>query len=214
VRITELLEPQKPRRKKSSTDTVPEVFIIESLTLTDEAKDRREGEVLAAVLKMCGKKPLYYYIRTRAELEHLAAEFEASGYRYLHLSCHGGDTSLATTLDSINYKNVAKILANRLGGRRLFVSACSAGNEMFAELVGAQNKAVISIAAPAEDIRFDHAVAFWSALYVKLFSINAKSMHSGRVVEVMRALAELFNVPMHWSRRGERKEWTHELIDG
>ena len=87
--VSDLLNPQKPSKKKTSKGTVAEVFIIESLSLIDEGKERHEGEVLANVLKMCGKKPLYYYIRTKAELAMLAEEFEASGYRYLHLSCHG-----------------------------------------------------------------------------------------------------------------------------
>jgi len=213
MRLAELFEPQVPTRKKKSSDTVPEVFIIESLELTDEAKEKREGAVLAAVLKMCGKNPLYYYIRTKAELELMAKEFEASGYRYLHISCHGGDTSLETTLDSVSYQEFAKIFSGRLKDRRLFVSACSAGNELFAELVGGKNKDVISVAAPSNDIRFDHAVAFWSSFYVKTFSINAKSMNSNRIVEVLKPLAALFNAPVHFSRRDKQKKWDHELID-
>jgi len=162
---------------------------------------------------MCGKKPLYYYIRTKAELEVLAEEFEASGYRYLHLSCHGGDTSLETTLDSVSYRDFAKVFEIRLSRRRLFVSACSAGNELFAELVRNKNDKIISIAAPADQIRFDHAVAFWSSFYVKAFSLNAKSMSSDRLVKVLEPLADLFNARMHFSRIREGK-WVHELIEG
>ena len=58
---------------------------------------------------MCGKNPLYYYIRTKVELEHIAEEFEASGYRYLHISCHGGDDTLETTLSSVTYREFASI---------------------------------------------------------------------------------------------------------
>lgn len=71
-----------------------------------------------------------------------------------------GATSLETTLESVSYQDFAKIFAGKLKNRRLFVSACSAGNEMFAEMVGSGNDDVISIAAPSTDIRFDHAVAF------------------------------------------------------
>ncbi|WP_244095821.1 hypothetical protein [Rhodoferax ferrireducens] len=208
-----MFEPQVPTRKKKPSDTVPEVFIIESLELTDEAKERREGAVLAAVLKMCGKNPLYYYIRTKAELKLMAEEFEASGYRYLHVSCHGGDTSLETTLDSVSYQEFANIFSGRLKDRRLFVSACSAGNELFVEVVGGRNKEVISIAAPANDIQFDHAVAFWSSFYVKTFSLNARSMNSNRIVEVLKPLAALFNAPVHFSKRDQQKHWVHERID-
>src|SRR5882757_2243685 len=108
MRLAELFEPQRPTPKKKPADTVPEDFIIESLTLKDEAKERREGAVLASVLKMCKKNPLYYYIRTKAEMEHMAKEFEKSGYRYLHISCHGGSTSLEAivAIDGSKFKAV------------------------------------------------------------------------------------------------------------
>lgn len=213
MRLAELFEPQKPTPRKSKSDTVPQVFIIESLDLVDETKERREGAVLASVLKMCGKNPLYYYIRTRAELAHIADEFEASGYRYLHISCHGGDASLHTTLDEVPYQDFASIFEGKLKDRRLFVSACSAGNEMFAELVGGKNKELISVAASATDIKFDHAVAFWTSFYVKTFSLNAKSMNSDRIIKVVRPLAQIFSAPLHFSRR-QNGAWVHEVLDG
>lgn len=214
MRLDEIIQPQSVSRKKESDGTVAEVFIIESLNLIDEAKGRHEGSVLASVLKMCGKRPLYYYIRTRAELEHLADEFEASGYRYLHVSCHGGDDSLETTLDSIGYADFAKIFSKRLAGRRLFVSACCAGNEVFAELIRGKNTKVISVAAPVNEIRFDHAVAFWCAFYTKAFSINTKSMNSSRLLKVLQPLAMLFNAPIHFSRVTESRKWGHEVVEG
>jgi hypothetical protein len=212
MRLAELLAPQHATPRRGKASTVPEVFILESLELVDEAKERREGAVLAAVLKMCGKNPMYYYFRTKAELEMLAEEYEASGYRYLHLSCHGGDTSLETTIDSIPYATVAKVLASKLRDRRLFVSACSTGNALFSDLVQSKNEDVISIAAPTTDIPFDHAVAFWSAFYVKTFSVNPKSMSSKRIIDVFRPLVGLFHAPMQLSYR-DHKQWVHEAVD-
>ncbi len=211
MRLAELFEPQKPTPRKSKANTVAEVFIIESLELIDETKERREGAVLASVLKMCGKNPLYYYIRTKAELKYIADEFEASGYRYLHISCHGGDDTLETTLDSVTYQDFAEIFEGKLKDRRLFVSACSAGNELFAEVVGGKNRDLISIAASATNIRFDHAVAFWSSFYVKTFSLNAKSMNSARIAEVAKPLTALFEAPLHLSKRSNGA-WVHEMI--
>jgi len=193
-------------------DTVPEVFIIESLELGDEREARREGEVLAAVLRMCGKQPLYYYIRTKAELELMAKLFYVSNYRYLHISCHGGKSSLSTTLDGVDYEEFATIFAGRLKNRRLFVSACSAGNSRFAKLVRSQNKGIISVAAPAKDIQFDHAVAFWSSFYVKTFSTNARAMNSDRMAGVLRPLAHLFGEPVHLSRKDKSGKWIHGVI--
>ena len=162
---------------------------------------------------MCGKNPLYYYIRTKAELEHLADEFEASGYRYLHLSCHGNGEALDTTLDSISYSEFAKIFKNRLKGRRLFVSACRAGNELFAETVGGRNSELISVAAPSEDIDFDDAVAFWSSFYVRTFKQNLNSMNSNRVAESLKSLAAFFKAPIHFSKKSSgKKGWVHQSI--
>jgi hypothetical protein len=213
MRLSELFEQQKPSPKKNKEDTVVQVFIIASLKLVDEAKERREGAVLAFVLKMCGMNPLYYYIRTQTEMVHLAEEFEASGYRYLHISCHGGEASLETTLESVSYKYFAAIFSGKLKDRRLFVSACSAGNEIFSELVGGQNEDIISVAAPSEDIKFDHAVAFWTSFCVKIFSLNSRSMNSSRIIDVAKPLATLFGAPLHFSRR-KASNWVHEVING
>ena len=199
-------------RRKRRVDTVPEVFIIESLELTDERESRREGEVLASVLRMCGKEPLYYYIRTKAELELMAKLFYVSNYRYLHISCHGGKSSLSTTLDVVDYEEFATIFSGRLKNRRLFVSACSAGNAKFAKQVRSQNPGLISVAAPAKDIQFDHAVAFWSSFYVKTFSTNSFAMSSDRIAGVLRPLANLFGEPVHLSRKDRAGKWIHGVI--
>ncbi len=48
--------------------TIPQVFIIESLTLKDEEEERFEGRILKQILRLSGKESAYYYIRTRREL--------------------------------------------------------------------------------------------------------------------------------------------------
>ena len=210
-----LIKQNKFRKKQNSTGTVAEVFIIESLSLLDETKKRHEGEVLANVLRMCGKNPIYYYIRTKVELIMLAEEFEASGYRYLHLSCHGSEMAVETTIDKISYTEFAQIFDGKLKHRRLFASACGAGNQMFAELVGARNSGMHSVAGPSEEMQFDHAVAFWSAFYVKAFSLNNNSMNARNIVEIMKPLAKLFGTPIHWSRYSNKKaEWSHQVLQG
>ncbi len=68
--------------------SIPEVFIIESLHFDDENESRYEGSFLSQILHLGGKKPLYYYIRTKRELTEVLRIFKASGYRYLHFSYH------------------------------------------------------------------------------------------------------------------------------
>lgn len=194
--------------------TIPQVFIIESLNFDDEDGSRLEGKVLADVLAMCGKDPRYFYFRTAAELAVLADKFYHSGYRYLHLSCHGSDRSIETTLDSIPYVRFAEMFSGKLVNRRLFASACEVGSRQFSEAVGGQNKGMHSIAAPADTIRFDVAVAFWAAFYVKAFLINDSAMKAADITTVLRPLCALFDTRLHWSRySNKRKQWHHEVID-
>jgi hypothetical protein len=198
---------------RKTAKTIPQVFIIESLEFDDEGESRLEGKVLADVLTMCRKQPRYFYFRTAAELAVLAEKFFQSSYRYLHLSCHGSNRSIHTTLDSIPYASFAQMFSGKLINRRLFASACEVGNRQFSETVGGLNKGMHSIAAPADAIRFDVAVAFWAAFYVKAFSINDSAMKAADITTVMRPLCVLFDTRLHWSRySSKRREWDHEVI--
>ena len=47
----------------------PEVFIVESVDLDDEVEDRLEGKMLTEMLRLGGKKPLYFYVRRKRELK-------------------------------------------------------------------------------------------------------------------------------------------------
>ena len=53
----------------------PDIYIIESVDLENEAKGEREGEALTEILKLSGKSPRYVYIRTRLELIHFLKDF-------------------------------------------------------------------------------------------------------------------------------------------
>ena len=46
----------------------PDIYIIESVDLENEAEGEREGEALTEILKLSGKSPRYVYIRTKREL--------------------------------------------------------------------------------------------------------------------------------------------------
>jgi len=196
-------------------ETFPEVFILESLAIQDERSKRFEGRVLADVLRMCGKSPEYFYFRTEEELEQLALEFRRSGYRFLHLSCHGNDQEIATTYGSVSYTRFAEIFGGHLQNRRLFVSACEVGNELFGVTVAAKNRGMYSIASPRVKIEFDKAVALWSALYVHLFSVNTNSVKVKHIDEALSSLCHLFDVPFLFSiYRSEKNDWEHRAISG
>lgn len=196
-------------------ETFPEVFILESLTVIDERKKRFEGRVLADVLRMCGKSPEYFYFRTERELEELILEFRRSGYRYLHLSCHGNDSEIATTYGTVTYQRFAEITAGHLQNRRLFVSACEVGNELFSELVAARNRGMYSIASPMVTIPFDKAVALWSALYVHMFSVNDTHQKAKHINDALTPLCNLFNIPFMFSVYHPNSDsWENRSIAG
>lgn len=196
-------------------ETFPEVFILESLTVQDERSKRFEGRVLAEVLRMCGKSPEYFYFRTEQELVELTQEFRRSGYRYLHLSCHANDNEIATTYGTISYQRFSQIFAGQLQNRRLFVSACEVGNELFGELVASKNHGMYSIASPRVPIPFDKAVALWSSLYVHMFSIDPAYSKARHIDEGLRALCSLFDIPFMFSvYHPNNDKWEHRNIEG
>jgi hypothetical protein len=130
-----------------------EVFIIESLTLNDERRQRFEGRIISQILALSGKKCEYYYVRTRRELVAMLKQFSSSNYRYLHLSCHGDDSSMATTFDAISFSEFGPLIKPYLRKRRLFVSACSMTNRSLAESI-MPGSGCYSILGPDQDIRF------------------------------------------------------------
>ena len=65
---------------------LPEVFIIESLRKEDHAARRLEGNLIAQLLKMGGRHPLYNLVERYDQFIDAITQFGESQYRYLHLS--------------------------------------------------------------------------------------------------------------------------------
>ncbi len=143
-----------PRGAPPTQITEPQTFILESLNFDDEESKRSDGKILYEALKLQGKEPKYYYFRTETELIHLAQTYRKSGYRYLHLSCHGNDDSVAFTIGNATFARFAEIFETNLHNRRLFVSGCSLGKKDFADAVFEKNGGMYSLTAPIKDVFF------------------------------------------------------------
>lgn len=184
-----------------SNITKPETFILESLEHEDEKADRLDGKILYDVLKLHGKKPLYYYFRTQRELIEFAKIFRESGYRYLHLSCHGGEDIVQYTFGQSSYKDFAGIFEKKLHNRRLFVSGCNLGNMDFAKEIFSTNGGMYSVTAPTKRIYFHQSVSFWSAFYYMMHAWDSSAMKKQRLNQVFTQLATLFEMPLaHYFR--------------
>ncbi len=171
--------------------TQPDVCIFESLRQNDEL----EGTKLIDVLHSSGKDPIYHSIRTKQKLAERMEHFQASRYRYLHLSCHGDSESIEIGLDEIYFEELAEILIPYLDRRRLFVSSCEVVNEDLAEAI-IRRSGCLSVAGPTEKIGFSDAEQIWKSFYKMAFAKNPSRMASKEIRRILKDLANLFSVPM------------------
>ncbi len=174
----------------------PEVFIIESLDFDDEENERFEGRIISKILALSGKHCEYYYIRTKRELGEVLKRFASSGYRYLHLSCHGSGTSMHTTLDEIPFRDLGALLKPYLRERRLFVSACSMVNDALARVL-MPGSGCYSILGPHEEVRFSDAAILWAAFYHAMFTDDSTAMKRADLKIKAMELADLFGVRLN-----------------
>ena len=178
--------------------TIPELFIIESLTLDDEEQDRQEGEILSRMLRLAGKKKTkYFYIRTKRELEEIVDLFDESGYRYLHLSCHANDSEMGTTFDDVSFKQLGEMLRPCLDNRRVFVSACEMANSDLAMQL-LPDSGCYSLIGPAQSINFDDAAAFWVSFYHLMFRANERGMGRKDLKWCITELAALYGEQINY----------------
>jgi hypothetical protein len=171
--------------------TTAGVFIIESLRIKDESKQRFEGRILRDILTLSGKKVEYWYVRTWKEVtEEMFQRFYNSGLRYLHISCHGNDDTISFTLDDIPFEEFGKEIKHYLYERRLFFSACEVVNQALHDAV-MPGSDCYSIIGPEDDIRFDDAVIMWGTFY-HLMLRDATAMKSADIRTALQKLKETF----------------------
>lgn len=193
--------------------TKPYVFIIESLEFEDEEKKNFEGEVISRILNLSKIEHKYYYIRTKAELQHLLNEFVDLNYRYLHISCHGSKNSIATTLDNIKFDELSLMLADKLDRKRLFLSSCLSTNDSLANSILPVSDC-FSIIGPDKEIYMDDAAIFWASFYQIMFKRNPKAMKRENLEQLLTELKELFKIPLKYysTSRSDKRGWKEVKI--
>lgn len=191
------------------------IFIIESLDLKDEEKGLFEGKILEQVLKMINIPVQYRYIRTKQELKVMIEQFEKSGYRYLHLSCHGNSSGIGMTLDKYSFSFAEfKNMFEKAGiKKRLFLSSCSvlATDKIKNELFGSD---FISIIGPRTDIKFSDAMIFWASMYQQLFRVQQQFLRNDDIFEITSKLSKVFNLDIvYLGRKEASKEYFEKNIE-
>ena len=185
------------RRRTEKTE--PEIFIIESLHVDDEIRERFEGKALRDSLKITGQRPAYYYVRNKEQLVEAVELFRHSGYRFLHLSLHGSASGIDTTLDRLTNQEFADILKGKLKNRRIFFSACEVGTGGLSLLLQGNNAGMYSIACPLDRLTFGTACAFWMAFYARVLSKNPLGMEVSELTPALTQLCKFFSLRMEWS---------------
>lgn len=180
----------------SNNATIPDVFIIESLDSVDEDYNLYEGRILSDTLRLSAKDPKYFYYQTIEELNSLAALFEASHFRYLHLTMHGDVDRVYVGGDELSYEEFFMPFIGKLQGKRLFCSACLLGNKDFATAAINANDKINAIVAPCDTIRFDVSAAFWAAFYTACFVEDEDSITDNIVIEKVNDLSRVFDLDL------------------
>lgn len=184
--------------------SIPDVFIIETLSPDDEGNGRFEGSIISSVLKLHGKNPIYLYVRTRHQFIQAIEQFGSSGYRYLHISAHGNKHGLATTnQDEIDYKDLAEILRPHMKKCRLFLSACSVVNKNISAEIFSSTRC-LPIVGPRKQIYFSEAAVIWPAIYHLMFSENTKGMTPAHLKEQLLHISVVFKVSLAYYSRTKK----------
>jgi hypothetical protein len=175
----------------------PEVFIIESLRKEDHEEGRLEGRLINQLLRMGGREPIYKLVETEDELRDAIRSFGESGYRYLHLSCHGNDKAFGFYFGSMAFETFVGLFNDGLKNRRLFVSACEAVNEHLAGLL-IPSTLCYSVVGPFEPIKFDDAAIMWASYYYLAFKNDMVSMDRKLIIRTLTALTKLYQVNLNY----------------
>ncbi len=177
--------------------TQPKVFIIESLTFKNEEENLFEGYIISRILKLSDIESKYYYIRTKKEFKEVIHLFHKSNYRYLHISCHGGEDSIWTTIDEISFYEFGTILKSNLYHKRLFLSSCSVVNKKLANEIIPTSECY-SIIGPKNDIEFRDAAIMWASFYHLMFKQNSKKMVRSGIVKNLQKIVNTFDQPLNY----------------
>jgi hypothetical protein len=194
--------------------TIADVYIIESLDPDDEGNGRLEGVFLSHVLRLHGKNPKYQYVRTRKGFEKAIRAFGKSGYRYLHLSCHGDPEGLCTTnQDEVDFDELAEMLKPHMQGRRLFISACKMVHADLAKAI-IPGSGCYSVVGPIHNIAFTDSAVIWAAIYHLAFSEDSARITRDSLKVKLKQACKLFDVSFSFFAKTSKlkRGYTSDLL--
>ncbi len=176
---------------------LPEVFIIESLRQKDHRKKRLEGDLIAQILRLGGRNPIYNLVESKDQFIEAIEQFGKSQYRYLHLSCHGSVDSFEFYFGQMTFEQFTDLVYDKLENRRVFISACKAVNNHLANLLIPRSKSY-SVIGPYEPVRFDAAAIVWASYYYLAFKNERQIMDRKLILRTLRDLTRLYQINLNY----------------
>jgi len=173
------------------------VFIIESMDIENEAKGKLDGWALKTILDLCDIENQYFYIRTKQELESIIEIFDESEYAFLHIACHGSESSLELTLDVVSFVELENIIGECLYRRRLFLSACKAARFELAEHFIPKYNCLSVIGTP-NNIDYDKAAIFWSSFYYQMYQLDKVRMPQKYLMPILEEVSNFFKFKLNY----------------
>jgi hypothetical protein len=151
--------------------------------------------------------PKYRYFRTEHEFRLIIQDFIESDYRYFHLSCHGSPHSVEFGCKPILFAKLADLFGTSLNNRRLFLSSCSASNQMLADAICQRSPRVFSLIGPAKEIAFADALALCTTFYHLSFKDPRykDAMKAKQVSRNVASASKIFKTPIsYFTNLGDR----------
>ncbi len=169
------------------------IFIIESV----RNGDYRDGHSLEKILNLSGIKTEYREATSKDDFIAHIEEFKHSGLRYLHISCHAAKDGFEIGDEDVPNDELEKIFGNSLSKRRVFLSACEAGNKDLAARLILKNGAFSVIGTPIE-LYFSKAAIFWNCLFHAIHMRNSKKTSKKLLTETLESIVNLLDVPINY----------------
>jgi hypothetical protein len=170
------------------------IFIIESLRSEDDYFD---GENLHNILKLAKIDSIYHEVLSLVDFIDKIEKFVDSGYRYLHLSCHGDESGIEINGEKISNGRLIEIFNGRLFKKRLFMSACQGANKELGYNLITKVGATSLIGTPI-NLGFDKAALFWPSFYYAVNEADNKKMQAEKINLIIRRCVQLFNIPIDY----------------
>lgn len=178
---------------KSKRKTEPYIFFIESFKPSEK---EREGEVIHRVLRdFKEKKCCYRFVNNTQDFQKALNEFNRTGYRYLHISCHGSRRGITVGEERIRLETLSKLLQGVMTNKRLFLSSCLTTNEEFRDKYFIET-AARSVLGFYDKVYFDDAVVFWVTFYHLVFNEDFINIANENLEKISRKIATMLRLKM------------------